>query len=167
MLLDLAGSTRQGIDAVSHVVVDGPDFWSSEFGVRYLEIQRQLIAERAVRVRRLFVVDDWDQIADRAIAAHIAVHASLGIETRVMTPADAPPTLRGRLTDFTVFDGRVSYEMTTSTRFVGSAAPLPTQTTVIFGADVVAARQDDFHRLWAAASASSDGEPASAVEGTG
>lgn len=151
MLLALASATQDRIDAVSPIIFDSRDFWVSEFGVRYLEIQRRIIADRNVRVRRLFVVDSRDQITDAAIMQQISDHTSLGIDTRVLIPEDAPATLRRRLTDFTVFDECLSYEMTSSMRFAGSTVPLPTQTTVIFQADTVAARRLEFHRLWEAA----------------
>lgn len=148
MLLALAGAAQDGIDAVSPVFGESPDFWGSEFGVRYLELQRRIIAERNVRVRRVFVVDNRSQLTDAVIVAQIADHAALGIDARILSPEDAPPTLRRRVTNFAVFDGCLSYEMTSSTRFGGSTMPLPTQTTVIFAVETVAARQADFQRLW-------------------
>ncbi|WP_405177947.1 hypothetical protein OG225_27485 [Nocardia sp. NBC_01377] len=148
MLLALAAAAQDRIDAVSPVILDGSDFWMSEFGIRYLEIQRQIIAERNVQVRRLFVVDDRDQISDRAVIQQIADHNSMGIDARVLIPEDAPPTLRRRLASIVLFDGCLSYEMTSSTRFSGSMAPLLTQTTVVFALDSVATRQMEFQRLW-------------------
>jgi len=151
MLLALAGAAQNGIDAVSPIFGESPDFWVSEFGVSYLELQRRIIAERNVRVRRVFVVDNNSQKSDAVIVAQIADHAALGIDARVLSPEDAPLTLRRRVTNFAVFDGCLSYEMTSSTRFDGSTMPLPTQTTVIFALETVAARQADFQRLWDAA----------------
>lgn len=151
MLLALAGATQNRIDAVSPIVADGSEFWLSEFGVRYLEIQRQVIAERNVQVRRVFVVEGREQMTDDTVLQRISDHASLGIDTRVLIPDDAPPTLRRRLANMVLFDECLSYEMTSSMPYGGTLGTLPTQTTVVFEPDTVAIRQMEFHRLWEAA----------------
>jgi hypothetical protein len=159
MLLDLTAAANKSVFALSPLAVDGPDFWASDLGMRFLELQYQAVTDRGVAVRRLFVVDSRDRLTSQTVRKQVATQEALGFQTRVLSPEDAPIILQRRLTDFTVFDLCASYELTSSTRFHPLIVTLPIQTKVIFRAEAVAKRAREFQRLWEAASHPTDEKP--------
>ncbi|MEU6574081.1 hypothetical protein [Streptomyces sp. NPDC046805] len=109
-ILALAHSAKTSIDAISTSSVDRA-FWSSEPAARYLDAQREAIQERGVRVRRLFIVRNPDEIG--ILDQLCDEQQSLGIEVRVVALPHLPQqfTRRGNMLDFIIFDAAVSYEI--------------------------------------------------------
>ena len=88
-LLGLTDCASRSIDATSMTSFTGPnnyvdeDFWSSRLGQRYLDGQRRAIADRGVRIRRVFLLTDKDAEDEERLRVLLAPHRHIGIETRV------------------------------------------------------------------------------------
>ncbi|MFJ6723670.1 DUF6879 family protein [Streptomyces sp. NPDC091281] len=151
-LMTLTKCTRTSIDAISTTVVD-EGFWSSEPASRYLTAQREAILERGVTVRRLFIVRAAQERS--ALAPICAEQRDIGIDVRVVALESLPAHLRrGRMIDFIVFDGALSYEIHADQLSVNSS------TTVNARADEVQPVIRRFNQLWdAAAEISPNGSP--------
>jgi hypothetical protein len=88
-------------------------------------------------------LDDAGTAADDGFRAVCRRQAALGIEVRVLRPADVPPAA-GRPTGFAVFDDAVGYESTPS-------RPAGDETRLTLGAEALKANADRFDALWRAA----------------
>jgi hypothetical protein len=147
-LLALTGSAQSTIDATSLSSVDD-GFWISEIGERYLLCQEDAV-RRGVRIRRVFVPHDEEAAASEEFRAVCRRQVGLGIEVRVLLPADVPREA-GMLTDFVVFDGDLSYEVTPSLQPVTwSPRPAIAKTGILRG-DEAGRNADLFRVLWRAA----------------
>jgi hypothetical protein len=155
-LLALARNAGKTLDATSLTTVDAggqgyvdDGFWTSDFGQRYLETQREAV-EKGVRVRRLFVL--VNRSGDRHLDDVLGVclpQQEIGIEVRVLDSADVPSQRREALFDFIVFDETVSYE-TTPAQAVADDANRPTilHTRLELRPDRVHNRIRRFEHLW-------------------
>ncbi|MFF8929012.1 hypothetical protein ACF1AO_17250 [Streptomyces longwoodensis] len=142
-LMTLTKCTRSSIDAISTTVVDD-GFWSTEPASRYLTAQREAILERHITVRRLFIVKERGERA--ALAPICEEQRLMGIEVRVVALDQLPAHLRrGKMIDFIVFDGALSYEIHADQLSVNSS------TTVNARADLVQPLIRRFDQLWEAA----------------
>ena len=99
------------IDAISLSTVDagvqGLDggLWTSDLGIRYLELQREAIT-RNVRIRRIFVVEN-DEITtyDESFLRITQMQRDVGIEVRMLDHRLIPALDAVQIFDFIVFDG--------------------------------------------------------------
>ncbi|MFE2889400.1 hypothetical protein [Streptomyces sp. NPDC059272] len=108
-LLSLTRCAALSMDATTSFA--GRDFWATEPALGYLQAQRDVIQQRGVRVRRLFIV----QIAvdvDGDLVEICSEQSAVGIETRVVVVSELPRDLqRGRLNDFVIFDSELCWEI--------------------------------------------------------
>jgi hypothetical protein len=92
-------------------------------------------------------------------------HADLGVEVRILRPADVPPIIQNSLVDFILFDRTISYEADPAISSTGKprrAAILRTRLTMAPHA-TVAENSDHFDALWNAAEPFSREMPAGRV----
>ena len=150
ILLGFTKCVTTSIDAVSLRGVDRRDFWDSELGYQYLQLQRAAIIGRRVRIRRIFV---FDELPDGDLASYgdvFAKHAHIGVQVRILTPGCIPDFLRSELLDFIVFDGLLSYE-TMATHPVRGAEALIRSNHCYFDPKHVQERGDRYESMWTAA----------------
>jgi hypothetical protein len=138
-LLGLTAVARRSIDAVEATRRDGTDL---QF--RYLQQQRAA-ADRAVRVRRLFVVESPADA--EALAPVLADQRAAGVEVRLLDESAASVELRALIFDFVLFDESVSYEVTPAVR------PGAVRTHLGMTVPRVRDRVSRFARHWEVASA--------------
>ncbi len=144
-LMTLTKCTRHSIDAISTTVVDD-GFWSTEPAGRYLPAQREAILDpaRRIRVRRLFIVKRPEEFA--ALVPICTEQRDMGIDVRVVALEELPPYFRrGKMIDFIVFDGALSYEIHADQLSVNSS------TTINARANEVDPLIRRFNLLWEAA----------------
>ncbi len=156
-LLGLTREAESSIDAISLSTVDagvqGLDggLWTSDLGLRYLEVQREAII-RKVRIRRIFVVDHEEMAGDETFLRVTQMQRDVGVEVRMLHRKVIPHWMRSMIFDFIVFDEVISYEITPSTAFGENQtwprtfqtrlAPMPTRARDL---------EDRFEQLWEAA----------------
>jgi hypothetical protein len=97
--------------------------------------------KRGVRIRRVFLIDT------RGPGVDYEPYRRLGVEVRTLHSDDFGFLLDGTLTEFTLFDGQLSYEVRHPTTL---DTTLPT-VTVVADEDRVARRQTHFEEIWDAA----------------
>lgn len=156
-MLGLARSVETSIDATSLSIVDvggmgsvDGGLWTSDLGLRYLEIQRQAI-QNGVRIRRIFIVDH-PEIAEQAVfQAVYQQQRQMGIEVRVLDAASVFGTHRSSLFDFILFDDVISYEITPASYVEPSSRPSIVSTRLELGTARVRDRVQRFRDLWASA----------------
>ena len=90
--------------------------WTSDLGIRYLELQREAIA-RKVRIRRIFVFENARPGPGRDLPAVTQMQRDVGVEVRMLDHQLIPDWMQSMIFDFIVFDGAVSYETTPATTF--------------------------------------------------
>lgn len=157
LLLGLTQLARATIDTTSLMSVDGGadgfggGIWTSDFGRRYLELQR-VATGHGVRIRRVFVFDRPGRGVDETFWEIHRLQQGAGVDVRVLLAEDLPGHYGSGLFDFIVFDGVLSYETTpsASTLTPGTAPAIVTTRLVLD--DRVGARIDRFDALWSAAS---------------
>jgi hypothetical protein len=156
-LLGLTREAESSIDAISLSTVDagvrGLDggLWTSDLGIRYLEVQREAIT-RKVRIRRIFVFENADMALDEDFLKIIHVQRAVGVEVRMLDHTLIPAGMQSMISDFIVFDVTVSYETTPATAFaVGQARPGILRTRLAPMPATVRDREDQFEQLWGAA----------------
>ncbi|RGA02305.1 phosphatidylserine/phosphatidylglycerophosphate/cardiolipin synthase family protein [Microbispora triticiradicis] len=155
-LLALAKNTQVSLDAISLTSVDARDtefaggFWHTDLGQRYVKLQRDLV-QRGVRVRRVFVMDRSERLDSDAFRRVWKWQAGVGIEVRTLLLTDAPPLLRGSLSDFILFDGVVYYESNPAPQLGDDIAPVIHSTILVRDQERVRERVERFSELWQAA----------------
>lgn len=157
-LLGLTRSAGKTIDAISLPGVDagpqvfGGGFWSSNLGHRYLALQREAVC-RGVRVRRIFVVERPELAEDPGLLTICRSQASLGIEVRVLCPADMTKFMTSylHLNDFILFDDAVSYETIPAANIDPEANPLILYTHLVLRPDKLTERREQYRQFWASA----------------
>jgi len=156
-LLGLTREAELSIDAISLSTVDagvhGLDggLWTSDLGIRYLELQRDAIA-RKVRIRRIFVFQNAEMAGDETLLRVTQGQRDVGVEVRMLDHELIPHWMQSMIFDFIVFDGTISYETTPATTFSVSQtkpgilrtrlAPMPTRVRDL---------ENQFEELWNAA----------------
>lgn len=156
-LLGLTETATTSIDATSiasfvtgRVFVD-EELWGSDLGLRYLARQQQAIG-RGVRVRRLFLLDegvDGSDVADGPqIAALLAPHKDISVETRVLRSTNVKVLIQTNLADFILFDDTIGYEIE-SAPSMGTVRPVIARTMLIIEQSRVAERRARFETMWA------------------
>jgi hypothetical protein len=156
-LLGLTEEAQSSIDAISLSTVDagmrGFDggLWTSDLGVRYLELQREAI-RRQVTIRRIFVFENEDLARDEMFLRITAMQRDVGVDVRMLDHQLIPDWLRAKIFDFIVFDRAVSYEMTPATTFnAGGTRPAIVRTVLAPMAARVRDLENQFDQLWKAA----------------
>ncbi|MDX6739825.1 hypothetical protein [Actinocorallia sp. A-T 12471] len=115
-ILGLTRVARHTIDAISTATVDGHGsglargYWASDRGRRYLKLQADVIQSRGVAVRRLFVLEKSDDLAEPGFLAIFQSQAAIGIDVRTIHIDQVPEVLRSRL-DVIIYDGAIAYEL--------------------------------------------------------
>lgn len=157
-LLGLTAAVRETVDATSMTTLTGrlrglvdDGIWTTDLGQRYLEAQRKAIEDHAVRIRRLFILDDDVALDDAGLSELIRPHSEIGVETRVLIPSKVPYLVRSSMFDFIVFDGRVSYEPSSASTFAIGTRPVVMNTALVTRKSTVAERILRFEKLWKAA----------------
>jgi len=152
-ILGLTIQSQQTLIATSLSTVDagGESFdgglWTSDFGLRYLELQREAV-RRGVAVRRVFIVDRPEQTHDADLLRICRQQKDLGIQVRVLNRSDIPDAL---LFDFVVFDDAIGYEVTPASRVEVSMKPMIVNTHLIRQPERLEERTRRFEDLWASA----------------
>jgi hypothetical protein len=156
-LLGLTREAESTIDAISLSTVDagvqGLDggLWTSDLGIRYLELQREAI-NRKVRIRRIFVVVNDEMNYDESFLRVTQMQRNVGIEVRKLDHHLIPAWLQPQIFDFIVFDGTISYETTSAaTLTVGDTRPGILRTRLAPMSGRVRDLEDQFEHLWKAA----------------
>ncbi|WP_218671291.1 hypothetical protein [Microbispora sp. GKU 823] len=155
-LLALARNARVSLDAISLTSVDARDtefeggFWHTDLGQRYVKLQRDLV-QRGARVRRVFVVDRSERLDSETFRRVWKWQTTVGIEVRTLLLTDAPPLLRGSLSDFILFDGVVYYESNPAPQVGDGIAPVIHSTILVQDQERVRERAERFSELWEAA----------------
>ena len=156
-LLGLTREAERSIDAISLSTVDagvaGLDggLWTSDLGIRYVDLQREAIA-RKVRIRRVFVFENAEIAHDEALQRITQVQRDIGVEVRMLDHWRIPDWMQSMIFDFIVFDGTVTYETTPATAFaVGQTRPGILRTLLAPVPARVRELEERFERLWDAA----------------
>lgn len=166
----LLGLTREAafsIDAISLSTVDAGVFgldgglWTSDLGIRYLELQREAVA-RKVRIRRIFVFESAEMPDDESFLRIPQAQRDVGIEVRMLDRPLIPHWMKSIIFDFIIFDGAVSFETTPATNFaVDQARPGKLRTRLALTPDRIRDLEEQFELLWEAA------DPNRKLDGTG
>jgi hypothetical protein len=155
-LLELTVQSQHTIDATSLSTVDAGatgfhgGLWTSDFGQRYLKLQREAI-DRGVLIRRIFILDGIGQLEDPDFLLIYQQQLDRGIRTRVLDRSTIPHSLKNLLFDFVVFDDAISYEVTPASRVDDDMHPTITRTYLALQPHRVRERMRRFEDLWACA----------------
>ena len=155
-ILGLTMQSQDTIEATSLSTVDagGSGFhgglWTSDFGQRYLQLQRDAM-HRGVVIRRVFVFDTPGQTRESDFLRIYRQQRDLGIHARVLDQSAIPYALKSLLYDFIVFDGVISYEVTPASRVEDTMKPTIVKTNLTLQPERVKERMRRFEELWAAA----------------
>jgi hypothetical protein len=158
-MLGLTREAQTSIDAISLSTVDagvlGLDggLWTSDLGLRYLELQREA-ASRNVRIRRIFVVEQEhaEMVRDESFLRITQMQRDIGVKVRMLDHKLIPDWMRSMIFDFIVFDGAVSYETTPATSFTsGQTRPGILWTRLAPEPARVRDLKERFEQLWEAA----------------
>lgn len=156
-LLGLTREAERSIDAISLSTVDagvrGLDggLWTSDLGIRYLELQREAIA-RKVCIRRVFVFENAEMARDEAFQRITQVQRDIGVEVRMLDHVFIPDWMQSIIFDFIVFDGTVSYETTPASAYaVGQTRPGILRTLLAPVPARIRELEEQFEQLWDAA----------------
>lgn len=158
-LLGLTASVQKSIDATSLTTMDagrrGFDggLWTSDLGNRYLDLQREAIARRGVRVRRIFVFDRPAFAEDPDFQSILRMQQQAGIQVRMLDENTIPDQLRKMVRDFIVFDQMITYDMRPEAYLPTTGKPSLLTTHLCPVPARVQELADRFERLWQSASA--------------
>jgi hypothetical protein len=107
-LLGLTREAESSINAISLSTVDagvrGLDggLWTSDLGIRYLELQREAIT-RKVRIRRIFVFENADMALEEDFLTITETQRAAGVEVRMLDHMLIPAGMQSMIFDFIVF----------------------------------------------------------------
>lgn len=155
-LLGLTREAKRSIDAISLSTVDagvhGLDggLWTSDLGIRYLELQRQAIT-RKIRIRRVFVFQNAAMARDETFQEITQVQRDIGVDVRMLEDDFIPDWMRSIIFDFIVFDGIVSYETTPASQASEKKRPGILRTSLAQEPARVRELEEQFEQLWEAA----------------
>ncbi|WP_369270921.1 hypothetical protein AB5J55_13525 [Streptomyces sp. R11] len=144
-LIALTNCARQSMDATSTFV--DLAFWETATAQHYLGVQRDVIREHGVKVRRLFIVQRFaDQQVDHKLKEILRDQRSNGIEAGVVALSELPRDIRrvGPTPEFVIFDGELCFEMTTDVEQLYPNAKLDDRE------EILTRRMERFDLLWSA-----------------
>ncbi|MET8243041.1 DUF6879 family protein [Streptomyces sp. NPDC005202] len=151
-LIDLTTCVKKTLYATSTDV--DRDFWSSEPAKRYLAVQGDAIKKRRVEVRRLFLVDEPEDVTE-SLRKLCERQRRFGIDARIAVQSLLEPSAQVTpLNDFIIFDGELCYETEPDVRVV------PAKTTLKMTREHVAERINRFNVLWEASEPTEPVQPA-------
>lgn len=141
-LIDLTTCVQQTLYATSTDV--DRDFWASEPAKRYLAAQGEAIKKRGVEIRRLFLVEEPEDVTEslKKLCERqrtFGIHARIAVQSLLEPSAQVTP-----LNDFIIFDGELCYETEPDIRVK------PVKTTLKMTRDHVEERVNRFNVLWEA-----------------
>ncbi|WP_367323177.1 hypothetical protein [Streptomyces sp. HUAS ZL42] len=140
LVIALTQCVRQSIDATSSFV-DLP-FWETATAKYYLDVQREAIQQHGVKVRRLFIVKDPEEL-DPNLDKILEQQRDAGIEAGVVVLSELPSHIRvGETLDVVIFDGELYFEITTDVQQLNPNAKLDAHE------EKVARRKARFDSLW-------------------
>jgi len=155
-LLGLTCSATDSILATSLTTVDGGrrfldgGLWVTDLGQRYLDAQREAV-QRGVKVRRVFIPDRSDLTREGGLDDVCRQHVAIGVDVRILDLSMASHLRRTSLFDFVIFDGVVSYEVTTGSWIDENVRPIVVNTRLVLRGSRVDERVGRFEELWEAA----------------
>jgi hypothetical protein len=154
-LLSLARRSRVSILATSLATDDSgagsfeDGLWNRDLGVRYLDLQQDAMTDHpGMVVRRIFVFDGPYLQQDPRFVSTWRLHASKGVDVRVLERDEVPNHLRGLITDFVVFDENVIYEIGPTNRLRGEGEPSTVITRLVTNPSQASRRVREFNQLW-------------------
>lgn len=140
-LIALTRCARQSIDATSSFV--DLAFWETAPAKYYLEVQREAIRQRGVKVRRLFIVETAEAL--NALDVILTEQRTADIEAGVLVLSELRPDVEvGETLDVVIFDGDLYFEITTDVRRRNPKAQLDARP------EKVIRRRERFGELWEA-----------------
>lgn len=147
-LLGLTRKAKRSIMATSWTTVNGLDagFWSTDLGVRYLDLQRTAL-QRDVKIKRVFIFETPNLMQSELVRQAISAQRAMGFEIRLLPngPKD------GSIADFVLFDEEVCHDTFPVPRLEGSQA---LNTRLTFDQGMVHTRLLQFRDLWSSAEVS-------------
>jgi hypothetical protein len=156
-LLALTRNAQATIDAISFTAVDASalgfsngGLWASNLGQSYLEEQQKAL-DRGVTIRRIFMLDNPEQVQDPELLWLCEIQQQLGILVRLLDPLTLPGLHLNWMFDFTVFDSAISYERTPAAWAKKGTKPAIVSTRLVLSPQRVSERVEGFEDLWAAA----------------
>ncbi|WP_051827829.1 hypothetical protein [Streptomyces bicolor] len=144
-LIALTKCARRSIDATSTFV--DLAFWETATAQHYLGVQRDVIREHGVKVRRLFIVQSFaDRQANHKLKEILRDQQSNGIEAGVLALSELPRDIRrvGPTPEFIIYDGELCFEMTTDVEQLYPNAKLDDRE------EILTRRMERFDLLWSA-----------------
>ncbi|MFJ8631284.1 hypothetical protein [Streptomyces sp. NPDC093568] len=142
LLIDLTQCARHSIDATSSFVDRA--FWETATAKYYLDLQREAIQQHGVKVRRLFIVKNADELNENLVSL-LEEQRATGIEAGVVVLSELPSHIRvGETLDVVIFDGELYFEITTDVQQLNPNAKLDARE------ERVARRKARFDHLWSA-----------------
>ncbi|MEU6256377.1 hypothetical protein [Streptomyces sp. NPDC047043] len=147
-LIDLALCVKKTLYATSTTI--DRDFWASDPAKRYLSAQEKAIKTRGVEVRRLFLVDEPEEVTE-ALEQLCVWQRRFGIDARIGVQSQLDPG--GTVMDFIIFDGELCYETWPDSHV------RPDMTMLRMKHEHVEDRVNQFNELWAATEQENEPEP--------
>ena len=145
---------ERSIDAISLSTVDagvlGLDggLWTSDLGIRYLEVQREAIPGRSASGASSCSRHE-NMAQDESFQRITQMQRNVGVQVRMLDQQLIPDWLQSMIFDFIVFDGAVSYETTPATPFTaGQTRPGMLRTRLAPEPDRVRDLEERFEQLW-------------------
>ena len=120
-------------------------FWLSDLGRRYLYHQGEAV-ERGVKVRRVFILDRSDLLADPNFGRMCALQHDMNIEVRLLDPSKVAGTPQ-QMFDVILFDEAISYEVTSASA-LPEDRPTFLNTRLALHDEAVGQRVRHFSALW-------------------
>jgi hypothetical protein len=151
LLLGLTRNVQKSLYAVSLGMVDSGggggsySFWLSDLGRRYLYHQGEAV-ERGVKVRRVFILDRSDLLADPNFGRMCALQHDMNIEVRLLDPSKVAGTPQ-QMFDVILFDEAISYEVTSASA-LPEDRPTFLNTRLALHDEAVGQRVRHFSALW-------------------
>ncbi len=142
-LIALTKCARQSIDTTSTFV--DLAFWETATAQHYLGVQRDVIREHGVKVRRLFIVQHFgNPVVNDKLKDILRDQRSNDIQAGVVALSELPPHIRrvGPTPEFVIFDGELRFEMTTDVEQLYPNAKLDDRE------EILTRRMERFELLW-------------------
>lgn len=142
-LIALTKCARQSIDATSTFV--DLAFWESATALYYLGVQRDVIREHGVKIRRLFIVQDFEDPQVNAKLREILRDQRFNdIHAGVVALSELSRDIRrvGPTPEFVIYDGELRFEMTTDVEQLYPSAKLDDRE------EILTRRMERFELLW-------------------
>ncbi|WP_033345873.1 hypothetical protein [Catenuloplanes japonicus] len=124
--------------------------WRTELGRRYLEAQARAL-RNGVAIRRLFILEHEDLLADADFREIYDEQAAMGIRVRAIALAEIRIAGIRFVSDFILFDDVVSYENELAPTKHRFGLPMYIRTSLFMDSRRIDRQRQRFEALWAAA----------------